>query len=261
MRILNIIIILVFISMLTSCEKVIQLDLNQTEELYVVDAMVSNVSQFNYVKLSKSARFYDGNNFAPVEGASVLITDENGVVITMQETAPGFYENPLLVGQNYTSYSLKVEVDGNVFEGSTYLPGNSPLDSVVTLQNQGGFFGTDFTAFAYWTDKANEKNHYRLRTYRNDSLQNSIYLTEDNLFNGIATGSPLFSTSYELGDSAIVELMEIDEFTYKYWLSLDQISSAQSQPAAPGNPISNMSNGALGYFGGYNMSMDTVVVQ
>jgi hypothetical protein len=244
-----------------SCEKVIQLDLNDGEEQYVVDAMVSNVDKFNYVKLTRSATFYDNNDFLPVENASVIITDGNGLAINLLETSPGFYENPLLVGQSYMDYTLKIEVDGDIIEGSTYLPGNSAIDSLVTLQNQGGFFGTDFTAFAYWSDNANEKNYYRLRAYKNDTMQTNIYITEDNLYNGISTGTPLFSTSYKDGDSAIVELMQINERTYKYWLSLDQISNPQNQPAAPGNPISNMSNGALGYFGGYNMDIDTVVVE
>lgn len=246
---------------LSSCEKVVKLDLIDAEEQYVVDAMVSNVDKFNYVKLSKSVNFYDGNDFKPVEGANVVVTDENGVAIQLLETASGYYENPLLVGHAYTKYDLKIEVDGEVIEGSTFLPGNSQLDSVITLQNSGGFFGDGFTAFAYWTDAGNEKNYYRLRSYRNDTMQTNIVITEDNLYNGIATGTPLFSTSYEEGDSAMVELMEIDEKTYKYWLSLDQISNPQNQPAAPGNPESNLSNGALGYFGGYNMDIDTVLVE
>jgi hypothetical protein len=158
-------------------------------------------------------------------------------------------------------YSLKIEVDGEVIEGSTFMPGNSKIDTLVALQNQGGIFGTDYTAFAFWTDNAQEKNFYRMRAYRNDTVQANIYVTEDNLFNGIATGTPLFSTTYLEGDLAIVELMQISELTYKYWLSLDQISNPQSQPAAPGNPISNMNGGALGYFGGYNMDIDTVIVE
>lgn len=250
---------LVSILILNSCEKVIQLDLADAEEQYVVDAMVSNIDKFNYVKISKSATFYAGSDFSAVEGAVVTITDQNGVEVLLSETSSGYYENPSLVGEAYMTYTLRIEADGDVIEGSTLLPGNSEIDSVVTLQNQGGFFGTAYTAFTYWSDNANEKNYYRLRASRNDSVQSDIYVTEDNLFNGIATGTPLFSTSFREGDSAIIELMEIDEVTYKYWLSLDQVSDAQN--AAPGNPISNMSNGALGYFGGYNMSIDTVLVE
>ena len=249
------------ILMFGACEKVIQLDLKDAESQYVVDAMVSNISEFNYVKLSRSATFYNGSDFELVEGANITITDGNGVVIPLFETAKGYYSNPLMLGQSYMTYTLKIDIDGELIEGSTYMPGNSSIDSVVTLQNQGGFFGTDYTSFAYWSDKANEKNYYRLRAYRNDSIQTNIYITEDNLYNGIPTGTPLFSTSYKAGDSAIIELMEIDEKTYKYWLSLDQISNPQNQPAAPGNPESNMSNGALGYFGAYNMDRDTVLVE
>jgi hypothetical protein len=246
---------------LASCEKVIQLDLNEGEKQFVVDAMVSNVPAYNYVKITKSAYFYDNNDFAPVEGAIVTITDQNGVVIPLIETSAGYYENPLLVGQAYQNYALKIEAEGQVIEANTFVPGVSAIDSIVTLKAQGGFFGDGYTAFAYWNDKGNEKNYYRLRTRRNDSLQDPIYITEDNLFNGIPTGTPLFSTEYDSADVAIVELMEIDERTYKYWYSLDQISNPQNQPAAPGNPLTNLSNNALGYFGGYNIDIDTVVVE
>lgn len=244
---------------LSSCEKVIKLDLNDDESKYVVDAMVSNVERFNYVKLSKSVTFYDGSDFAPVEGANVVITDENGVALTLVETSAGYYENPLLVGQSYTSYTLTIEADGNLIEGTTYLPGNSEIDSLVTLQNPGGIFGTDFITYPYWFDDGSEENYYRLRAYRNDTIQTSIYVSDDNLSNGIPTGTRLGNTPYQEGDVSIIELMEVDKETYKYWLSLNQVSNPQS--AAPGNPTSNLSNGALGYFGGYNMDIDTVVVE
>ena len=113
----------------------------------------------------------------------------------------------------------------------------------------------------YWTDDVSERNYYRIRTFENGAKENIIYFSEDGLYNGIATGQPLFTNTYDSSDIARIELMEIDADTYEYWFSLSQISDPQNQPAAPGNPETNLSGNAIGYFGGYNMDTISVIVQ
>lgn len=249
---------------LSSCTKVIELDLNDVDKKIVVDGMVSNIPEYNYIKLTISDDFYQTADFENVTGAIVSITDQSGTVYSLTESAPGYYTNSLWVGQSYTSYQLSIEANGEVITGSTYLPGSAEIDSIVT-QESPPLFGAGeedaFTAFLYWTDDASEKSYYRIRTFENGLKENIIYVSNDGLYNGLGTGQPLFTNSYSLNDTAMVELMEIDAATYEYWFSLSQISSAQNQPAAPGNPQTNLIGNALGYFGGYNVDIDTVVVQ
>jgi len=51
----------------------------------------------------------------------------------------------------------------------------------------------------------------------------------------------------------------IDKNVYEYWYSLDQSSTGSSQSAAPGNPVSNMQGGALGYFSANTLQSRSVV--
>lgn len=140
------------------------------------------------------------------------------------------------------------------------MPGSTPIDTIFSAKNEGGFFGEGYSAFMYFFDKGNETNYYRVRTYENGIKQDALYVENDELRNGIYTGIPLFGNSFNLGDTAIIELMEIDKGVYKYFKSLADITSAQSQPAAPGNPASNISNGALGVFAAYNIESDKLVI-
>ncbi|MFT5600816.1 MAG: hypothetical protein ACI9N1_001052 [Flavobacteriales bacterium] len=246
---------------LSSCTKIIELDLNDADRVIVVDAMVSNIAEYNYVKLSKSDNFYETEDFENVTGAVISISDENGNIFPLLEVSPGMYTNPLLVGTDYTTYDLSIDVEGEIITASTYLAGSTSIDSIVTQKAPGGFFGDGYTAFTYWTDDVSERNYYRIRTFENGAKENIIYFSEDGLYNGIATGQPLFTNTYDSSDIARIELMEIDADTYEYWFSLSQISDPQNQPAAPGNPETNLSGNAIGYFGGYNMDTISVIVQ
>ena len=97
---------IILLTLTTSCEKVILIELNEADQKIVVDAIVSNDSVQNYVILSKSGGFYQDNDFEAITGASVTITDDAGVVYSLSESAPGYYSDPNLVGKLKTNYDL-----------------------------------------------------------------------------------------------------------------------------------------------------------
>lgn len=265
MKTLLIYISLVSIVLFSSCEKVITVELNEADREYVIDGQITNITDLNYVKISKSDNFYETEDFEAVSGATVTVTDENGNSTVFVENEPGTYEAPAFSTTPYTNYDLSVLIDGEEeINASAYMPGNTAIDSLPYID--GTFFGGDgFTAFLYWTDDVNERNYYKANNWKKSTNDDaftpdpSITITEDALFNGIGTGTPLFSRSFELNDTVIVDLMEIDEHNFKYWYALSQVTSGQT--AAPGNPISNLSGNTLGYFGAYNVSRDTIVIE
>lgn len=253
-----------FILILSSCEKVIQVELNDSDRVYVVEGQITNFEELNYIKISKSDNFYETEDFELVSNATVTVTDDQGSVFVFTETQDGRYESSGFLAESYTSYDLSISIDGEEITAQTYMPGITAIDSIPYLE--GSFFGSEgYNAFLYWTDPGDERNYYKYNNWvKGDKYQYftpdpAISITEDALFNGIGTGIPLFTRQFELGDSIIVDLMEIDEPNYKYWFALSQVVSGQT--AAPGNPISNLSGDALGYFGAYNVSRDTIVIQ
>lgn len=255
----------IFILFLSSCEKVIDVNLNDADRVYVIEGQITNFAGMNYVRVSKSDNFYQTQDFKQISGATVSVSDEIGNLTVFTESEPGLYVSNSFTANSYTTYNLSVLIGTEEITATTYMPGNTMIDSIPYRENQGGFFGDGYTAFLYWTDDANEENYYRYKNYKKSitdlyfTPDESISITEDALFNGIGTGIPLFSRNFDLGDTVIVDLMEIDKHNYKYWYALSQVNSGQS--AAPGNPVSNLSGDALGYFGAYNVSRDTIVIQ
>lgn len=226
--------------LLSSCEKVIQVELNEADRTYVIEGQITNFEELNFVKITKSDDFYETEDFEAISGASVTVTDDNGNATVFTESEPGIYKASGFTATSYTSYDLSVIIDGEEISASTYMPGNTTIDSIPFVA--GSFFGAEgYNAFLYWTDESSERNYYKYNNWvRSPGDQGytpdpSISITEDALFNGIGTGIPLFTRSFDLGDSVIVDLMEIDEHNFKYWYALNQVTGGQT--AAPGNPI------------------------
>ncbi len=250
--------------LLSSCEKVIDVELNEADRVYVIDGQIANFEDLTYIKVSRSDDFYETEDFETVSGASVVVTDEFGTATTFTEVEPGTYKPSGFMPASYTNYDLSVTIDGEEITASTFMPGNTEIDSIPYVN--GAFFGSEgYSAFLYWTDEASERNYYKYNNWVKSpgdeafTPDPSISITEDALFNGIPTGIPLFTRSFDLGDTVIVDLMEIDEPNFKYWYALSQVTSGQT--AAPGNPVSNLSGDALGYFGAYNVTRDTIVIE
>jgi hypothetical protein len=69
-----------------------------------------------------------------------------------------------------------------------------------------------------------------------------------------------------LNDTAIVELLTLDKSTYDYYSTLSNVlTEGDTGPpmmmTTPANPNSNLSNGALGYFGAFAVRSDSIVIQ
>ena len=246
----------------TSCEKVILIELNEADQKIVVDAIVSNDSIQNYVILSKSGGFYQSNDFEAVIGANVTITDDNGASFIMSETADGYYTNPTLIGQLKTTYNLEVIADNQTITGSTYLPDTTRLDSLSYFWNSGGFGDPAWFVLMHWSDEGAEENYYRFKPTINGYKENGISLLDDLLINGITTQYPLFDVEVDTFDILTVEFIEIDKGTYNYLKVLGEIDSGDNgTSAAPGNPDSNLSGEALGFFGGYAITRASVIIE
>ena len=61
-------------------------------------------------------------------------------------------------------------------------------------------------------------------------------------------------------DTVVVELQTLDKSTYDYYLTLNSLAGGLFGASNPANPKTNLSNDALGYFGAYTVSRDTIVI-
>ena len=77
-------------------------------------------------------------------------------------------------------------------------------------------------------------------------------------FNGIPTFQFIMGYDMQPMDTIGVQLSSIDEANYSYLLVLSQ--SGSPFIIAPGNPISNLTGNAIGYFGAYAQDRKYIVI-
>jgi hypothetical protein len=105
-----------------------------------------------------------------------------------------------------------------------------------------------------------EKNFYRIKVFKNDSINTENYrLFDDQYTNGEHTEIRVAFASEPANYR--VELISLDKSTYGYYRTLeDLLNTNPFFGSTPANPDTNLSNGALGYFGACAISTKTIVV-
>jgi hypothetical protein len=259
-----------FVCMLTACTKVITLNLNNSSPKYVVEGTITDSIGTAKVLISQTKDFYASNAFVGVTGAVVTITSDGGVVTTLAATDSGVYTAPLLTGQQNHTYVLNVLVAGQTFTATSTMPAKVSFDSLFITLNP-TFGSTKKVANIQYQDPPGKGNSYRAIEYVNSFQQQTIFVNNDDFTDGNKVIAPLnifggdndslSNKKINTGDTVKIDFQCIDKNVYEYWFSLDQSSTGSSQSAAPGNPVTNMQGGALGYFSANTLQSRSVVAQ
>ena len=253
------IILLLFV--FASCEKVIDLELNQTEEMLVVDALVSNQPKQSVVRLSKSVSLFSDQQYQNISNANVVVKNPEGVSFLFQEVEEGVYKNEAFVGYEGGEYELEVDWEEISIRARSKMPQAIPVDSIELVVSERGFMGNDDIAYSlkvHFTDPANQTNYYRFDVFKNDSLYDGFFISKDLFYNGISTYQFMMGLEMQPLDTICVQLSSIDEANYSYFLVMSQSNSPFN--IAPGNPVSNLSGEAIGYFGAYAQERKYIII-
>ena len=244
-----------------SCEKVIDIGLKSSDALIVIEGVVTNRTDSQIVRINRSVPFGDLNNFPDVSGAIVTITDNSGRVVTLRERRPGFYMARNFTGNSGRTYNLKVVVEGKEYTATSTMPTQVSMDSLgVTV---GTFFGKESkTVQISFADPAAIKNYYRFTLNINGKPSKNIFVYEDNFSNGKKVTRELFDfdLNTKTGDVAEIEMQCIDQNIYRYWQGLDQNENRGGASTTPANPVSNINNGALGYFSVHTRQNEKIII-
>lgn len=248
----------------TSCEKQIDIDLNSAEPKIVIDGAVTNEPGPYTVKISKTVNFSDPNTFPPVRGATVIISDNAGIIDTLSETSPGLYKTAVLAGIPGRIYNLKVVAEGKNFFAVSTMPQVVNLDSLSfdLFTSKGNSGGKEYLTLPGFTDPLPVGNSYRFIQTVNGKLDKSIFVLNDNTFNGKKNEQLLFNPDAEIkpGDTVFVEFRCIDKSTYDYYYTFSQTSDGPFS-ATPANPPNNITGDvALGIFSAHTVQKKTKVV-
>jgi hypothetical protein len=259
------------LTLLASCEKVVDLDLKTTTSQFVFEGNLADDGRPCLVTLSRSANYTDTNTFQAVRGATVTLADNAGGQETLREstTTPGQYAGATLLGVPGRTYTLRVETSGTAYVATSTLP--APVVPFDKLSTQLSAVGNRIQAVVDYTDPAGQPNSYLYRQYRNGRLNSAIFVQNDQFTDGKKvtqvlrtmgpSNDPNDLDKLVAGDSLRVEMQNIDAGVYEYFRTLNLILTTNPATATtPANPKSNFSGGVLGYFSAHSRRVKTIKV-
>lgn len=254
---------------LVSCTKEIEINVTDADARYVVEANLNQNVGSATVKISKSTVLSETSAFPTISNALVVIS-HNGQNDTLTETADGFYTHPTLAAITGEVYNLSITIDANnIFTSSAIMPPPAIFDSIrqenLTTDTIGGRVqepnedGNVFIVLTpVYTDNATFVNFYQFMLYKNNQLQDAIVVYDDDVTNGQTNNRPVFLEA-KAGDTVVVNMQCLDKAAYDYFFALEETISQSS--AAPANPQSNLTGGALGYFKLHNLQPQTIIIR
>jgi len=250
-----------------SCEEIIEIDLNSADPKIVIEGSVTAQPGPYTVTITKTTDYYNPGSYPTVSGAVVSIADSNGFFEELVETATGIYQTDSLQGTPGRTYTLTVTVEGQTYSAVSSMPQATEIDSLFYEENEEGVRPRDKKGYALtvkFTDKPGVEDFKRVKIYRNGNLQDGYFLYNGRLSDGNEIEFDRIHTAFELDDFVFVELLSIDEATYEYYSTVGNAIASSGgnkiQTKIHANPISNLSGGALGYFGAFTVRSDSVQI-
>jgi len=263
----------------SSCEKVIQVDVPEGETLLVVDAWLNNKSGDQVIRLTTTAPVFNSTSTPAAIGATVNVKDlTNGKIYSFIESSgtgnyifsPTTNDTFNIIGHNY---ELQISYKGfNYISNSTSYQ-TTRIDT-VGFNKLTDFGDTAVKGYAPWLfgkDIPNERNFYWIKTYKNGVFFNqtsNINISEDGGggegSDGLCFIPPIayfavtpFDNPFKLNDILTVEVYSINKNSYEYLIQLvTQVNNSQAGLFAvtPENlrtnilPITEKSPRVLGWF-------------
>jgi hypothetical protein len=171
---------------------------------------------------------------------------------------------------------LEIKCEGQLYTAKTTIPGyNKKLDSVWYKPVIGDTSSKEVLIYVRAIDPPGFGNYIRYWTKRNREtfLPGSTSVYDDLVIDGtqydilVEPGidrnrDNVFDPKPFLrGDTVTFKLSGIDKATYDFWRTMEYTYASVGNPfSSPIKVLSNISDGALGYFGGYASQYKTIII-
>jgi len=240
---------------LISCEEVLNVDLNEANPNVVIEGLITDHPGPYIVKVTMTGDYYKNQTPPAVSNALVIISDNTGSLDTLIQTSPGIYSTKTIAGVKQRTYTLTVNINGNIYTATSTLPDLYPVDSLryTYYPKRDLFHREGYYPLAYSQEPQNTENYYMWKFFRNDtllnSLRNDIWIADDKVVKGNIQGLE-FPYVYQKFDTASVKVFSITKEAFDFYKGLEaQIrNDGGFFSSPPANAQGNLSNGALGLF-------------
>lgn len=264
--------ILVSAVLLWSCEETVVLDLDQVPEQVVIEALLTDVPGKQFVRVTKSASFYQSGQTNRVSAGVVSLQDDLGEKTSFFHHAGakgdsvGYYlPSAGFAGKIDRTYTLTVQVDGRSYQASDKLARVTSIDSLSYRPNifelrDPPSDGKIYELLVYAKEPQDTKDYYLVKYYRNDSLiyngETDVYVFDDYGVGETIDGIPSI-VHYAVEDKGRIEMYSISRNGFLFFNDLVIILNSDGGMFSPppANPRSNFrtvpdnsQEGVLGFF-------------
>jgi len=209
--------------------------------------------------VTRTVNFDENRAFDPVNDAEVIVRASSGRVYSFTSAGNGRYIHNNLSLNAQTSYTLQVNVADKMYTASSSLPDFVEIDS-LGITKEDIFNETYYFVNLKFQDAPNVSNYYLYTMSVNDKPFTFNTVFSDKFNDGLNITHQLGGNDLTLnsGDQIKIRRHLINKDVHKYW---SEFQSTNPGSASPGNPTSNISNGALGYFSVSNVKEYAVEIQ
>jgi len=260
---------LLIILTFSSCEQVIDIDLNLADPALVIEGEIVQDSLAK-VCLKETTSYFSPETQCHIGNALVLVQEDDNVPDTLINLGSGQYQSSTLRGKIGSNYTMTVVYDEIVYEAESNIPdapliykiGSSPLSNMSFPRE--GMPDTNTTPFMLAAMLYNDlsiDNYFLTQFLINGEIVSSPFdlISDQNSQNDTLTVMAMYNC--KKGDTLVVRAYAADQYVYRYFEMLDDILSLNMmESSSPFNPWSNISNDALGIFSAMSLSSDTVIV-
>ncbi len=278
----------------SSCERTIEFSPKNAEPKLVVEGIIEN-GEYPVVYLTRSLNFFNRIDISQLAGtfvrnATVKISDEEKTHILKEkeiQLAEGvslYYYTidssdlaTAFKGKLDTRYNLEIVTEENTYTSSTTIP---PLAKTINFLYYDEYIDKDDSGkvalYGEFYDPPGSGNYTRYFTSTNGGeyypgltsifddqvVDGQIYALQ--IEQGVNRNDDIDFEEYSFfrrGDSVTIKFCNIDRGVYDFWRTMEYNYQSIGNPfSSPTKVKGNISNGALGYFGGYAVQYTSITI-
>lgn len=229
----------------------------------VIEGYVTDEDGPYEIRVSKSLGITNGSNDYPViTNAKVVLTDNHGQTETLvYDATEKVYTTTNFHTKEGDTYTLSVTVDGKEYKATSTMPKLVEIDNVE--QEKDPVTEGNILVSVGFTDPSTLGNRYVFRSQVGSKGKAVYNVFSDQLDNGEELSFSLLSNYFlKKNDTVVVEMRSVDTPIFDYFRVLPNSSADNPDGISiPANPVSNISNGALGYFSAHSVSTGYIIIQ
>lgn len=251
---------------LAACEEYIDVQFdNDSGSKLVVEGAITTDTTSHTIILSRSGDFFDKDVQMMESGAEITISDGDTVIIYAEVETGVYQTDPEVYGTIGKDYHMNIKLDnGQVYIADETITALPEIDSVVAIPKAGfdqnaGQITQGYYINYYGPEPKGLGNYYLWNLYidgtlYSDSIHKQVF-TGDEFVDGnyIKDFEIFFIPKSDLPSDTVeieIEMFSISREYYDYLIGLllETVWKGSPWDGPPANAVSNLSNGALGYF-------------